>query len=270
VSYIFGKGGPLYEEGEGDDPRLIVEIGSWDGRHLSNSLYLLSGEAHEATACGEWFGILIEGDEARSNEAMVVTHRERERSVKCITAMVEPEGPRSLNSILDEQCSDMLSTCGSIIDVLSIDVDGLDYFIWEKFVEYRPKVVIIEFNPSIPNHIVYIQDNDGNVRQGSSLAALIELGKSKKYELVETTLYNAIFVTSELFPRFEGHIPSTNSIDVLHEVTMGTDLFQLYDGTLAIAGCKKLLWHRVPMDINKMQVIKQSERKFPFAPPPLP
>ena len=45
-------------------------------------------------------------------------------------------------------------------EILSIDVDGIDYFIWKDFLEegkYKPKIVVIEFNPTIPNHVIYIQ-----------------------------------------------------------------------------------------------------------------
>jgi isopenicillin N synthase-like dioxygenase len=47
---------------------------------------------------------------------------------------------------------------------------------------------------------------------------------------------------------------------------MGTELYQLYDGTIKLWGCKKLLWHRVALDETKMQVIPASDRHFPFAP----
>jgi len=50
---------------------------------------------------------------------------------------------------------------------------------------------------------------------------------------------------------------------------MGTHIYQLYDGTIKLHGCKKLLWHRVAMDERKIQVLKPEQRIFPFAPPPL-
>lgn len=56
-------------------------------------------------------------------------------------------------------------------------------------------------------------------------------------------------------------------IDHLHQPSMTTDLWQLYDGNLCIAGCKKMLWHKVPMDVAKMQVLPAEKRgQFPFAP----
>ena len=35
---------------------------------------------------------------------------------------------------------------------------------------------------------------------------------------------------------------------------MATDIFQLYDGTLVVAGCKKLLWQKVPINNEDLQV----------------
>jgi isopenicillin N synthase-like dioxygenase len=60
-------------------------------------------------------------------------------------------------------------------------------------------------------------------------------------------------------------IPDT-SIEALHENTMGTSLYQLYDGTLKLWGCKRMLWHRVPMDEEKLQMIPPESRTFPYAP----
>lgn len=47
---------------------------------------------------------------------------------------------------------------------------------------------------------------------------------------------------------------------------MGSELYQLYDGTLCLWGCKKLLWHRVPIDEEKIQMLAPENRLFPFAP----
>ena len=98
---------------------------------------------------------------------------------------------------------------------------------------------------------------------------MAELAEAKGYRLVETTLYNGFFVRADLWPLFAPHLPMGGeglTINHLHQPTMTTDLWQLYDGTLCTAGCKKLLWHRVPMDINQMQVLPESKRVFPFAP----
>ena len=85
---------------------------------------------------------------------------------------------------------------------------------------------------------------------------------------METTLFNAVFADAAtraiLVER--GLVPADASRYDLHETTMGTQLYQLYDGTLKVHGTKKLLWHRRPIDERKIQVLGEAERLFPFAP----
>jgi len=120
----------------------------------------------------------------------------------------------------------------------------------------------------MPDSLIYIQDRSDNVRHGSSLAAITELANTHNYTLVETTLYNAIFVETKIYAsclKLQELVPDT-SIEALHETTMGTQMYQLYDGTLKLQGCKKLLWHRIPIKEDKIQVLHTKQRSFPFAP----
>ena len=128
---------------------------------------------------------------------------------------------------------------------------------------YRPRVMLIEFNPTIPNDIVFIQPRDMSVFQGSSLRAFVELGKRKGYELVAANEVNAFFVLKELLQKFG---IADNSIDALHtDHRYETALFQLYDGTLKIAGNTRLLWHNLPIEEKKLQVLSRHKRVYPPA-----
>jgi hypothetical protein len=149
-------------------------------------------------------------------------------------------------------------------DFLSIDVDGADYHIWKScHNHYTPRVVCIEFNPTIPNDVVFIQEPDCSIHKGSSLLALIELGKDMGYNLVVTTTFNAIFVHESI----TSSLPViNNSIDVLHSSSMVTEIFQTYEGELVLCGPKKLIWHRIPINPQKIQVLSKKDRKFPFSP----
>ncbi len=49
--------------------------------------------------------------------------------------------------------------------------------------KFRPRVVVIECNPSIENDIYFVQDYGPSFHHGASMLALVELGKSKGYEL---------------------------------------------------------------------------------------
>lgn len=87
------------------------------------------------------------------------------------------------------------------IDVLSIDIDGNDYWIWKELKE-QAKIVIIEFNPNIqgskaikynPNHKF-----DRTDYYGASWEAFKRLGKKKGYTLVDCNSLNMFFVKDEI------------------------------------------------------------------------
>ncbi|MBT9584577.1 hypothetical protein IV102_14630 [bacterium] len=91
-------------------------------------------------------------------------------------------------------------------DLLSIDVDGNDFHFWEALQEYRPRVVVIEYNaifsPSISWTLPYDPTTvwDRSSWTGSSLQALFELGTRLGYELVGCNFsgVNAFFVRRDL------------------------------------------------------------------------
>ena len=96
----------------------------------------------------------------------------------------------------------------SDLDLFSLDVDGNDYWIW-KALEYRPRVVIIEYNPNMLAHesktIKYDSffswgKNGCTKYYGASLLALKKLGDEKDYTLVYANGVNAFFVESDLVP----------------------------------------------------------------------
>ena len=91
-------------------------------------------------------------------------------------------------------------------DLLSIDIDQNTYYAWEALQEYRPRVVVIEFNAALPPDldwkVVYDPQRvwDGSQNFGASLKALELLGCRMGYALVGCDLAgtNAFFVREEL------------------------------------------------------------------------
>jgi hypothetical protein len=91
-------------------------------------------------------------------------------------------------------------------DVLSIDVDGNDYWIWRALSKYSPRIVVIEYNAQWPLEARWVQPYDpqrgweGTDNYGASLGALRTLGEEKGYRLVHTELTgnNAFFVRADL------------------------------------------------------------------------
>lgn len=229
----------------GEDSKWCVELGALNGTHGSNVWHLIKERG--------WSAALLEADQTyfeKLQQEFVGSDR-----AHCINAFISFEGKQSLDKIFAR------TPIPRTFDLFSLDIDGNEYHMWDSLIEYRPRVMVVEFNPSIPNEVAFIQPRDMAVFQGSSLQALVELGKCKGYELIAANEANAFFVLKELFQKF-GILD--NSIDALHtDHRYETRLFQLYDGTLCISGYGRLIWHRLPIDIQKLQVLPRHARRYP-------
>jgi hypothetical protein len=92
-------------------------------------------------------------------------------------------------------------------DLLSLDIDGNDYWVWQA-INYQPRVVVIEYNAHFPPNqrrsIVYDPAFrwNGSDYFGASLLAMKELGEKKGFVLVhcERTGANAFFVAKSALP----------------------------------------------------------------------
>jgi hypothetical protein len=147
-------------------------------------------------------------------------------------------------------------------DFLSVDIDGNDYHVWNAITKYRPKIVMIEYNPTIPPEVSFIQPANPSLNQGSSLAAMVELGKSKGYELVAVLSVNAFFVTKELYPKFGVADNQITSLWTKRDCV--TYIFCGYDGQVFLRGSRVLPWHGVALRESKMQVLPALARGYPF------
>lgn len=94
-------------------------------------------------------------------------------------------------------------------DLLSIDIDNNDYWVWRAIQKYRPRVVAIEYNASfkqtVPCVVPYSPTAiwDHTNYYGASLKALELLGRQKGYCLVgcNYTGVTAFFVREDLAAR---------------------------------------------------------------------
>ncbi len=162
----------------GTTNRRFVEFGAWDGVFLSNTAHLRLNEG--------WTGLLMEGNPEKANE--LVTH-----------AFVTAENVESLFA---------RAAVPEVFDLLSIDIDGNEYWVWRAIENYRPRVVVIEYNVFFGNEVSKTMPYDpGHVwdesyYHGASLAALRKLGREKGYTLVHTESYapNAFFVLDSEIP----------------------------------------------------------------------
>lgn len=227
----------------GTTNRWCVEFGAWDGQVLSNSRALLTTG---------WSGVLIEGDPTKA--AALSRLYETRPDVVTLPSMVGWAGDQQLDRILSE------TQLPNDFDLLSIDIDGNDYHVWASLVQYRPRLVVIEFNPTIPNGIDFVQPADPAVSQGSSIDALVSLGRSKGYSLVAALEFNAFFVPDEIYPLLG---VDDNSIDRLRtDTSWQSQIFFGFDGRAFLRGSKSLYWHGVPVP-RQVRVVPRALMGFP-------
>ncbi len=172
----------------GVSTRYFVEIGVGDGLE-NNTVYLLSRG---------WAGIWMEG----SSKSAAVIRRNLNRLIgsKKLT-LIE-------SFITRENVSSLLEQAGvpADIDLLSIDIDRNTFYIWEALADYKPRVVVVEYNAIMPPEldwkVQYRADQwyDGSLYFGASLKAFEILGGRLGYSLVGCDLcgVNAFFVRNDL------------------------------------------------------------------------
>lgn len=146
--------------------KLVIEFGAADGFFCSNVAYYWSEL--------QWRGLLIESN---------LEHYEK------LLSTVE-----HLNHVVayNEEVANIDDYIVEEADILSIDVDGLDFDIWDRS-NIRHRIVVIEYNPTFPIHIEY----HGGNWQGSSARSLLRLATDKDYTLAAMTRTNMIFVRNE-------------------------------------------------------------------------
>jgi len=121
-------------------------------------------------------------------------------------------GLTAVNAFIDrDNINRIISEAGysGDIGVLSIDIDGNDYWVWEKIEVVNPVIVVCEYNSlfgvTIPITVPYDPEFNrtkahySNLYFGCSLKALEILGKKKGYALVGSTSVgnNAFFVRKD-------------------------------------------------------------------------
>jgi hypothetical protein len=92
------------------------------------------------------------------------------------------------------------------IDLLSIDIDFNDYWVWKAIQIVKPRVVVIEYNaglrPPLSLTVPYQPNHAGGGTNffGASLEALVRLGRTKGYRVVGCNISgsNAFFVREDL------------------------------------------------------------------------
>lgn len=169
----------------------FVEIGVGDYSE-SNTRFLLQKD--------NWSGLIVDS----SSESM---NRVRNSPIywrHSLTAVA--------SFVTAENVNDLLTGHGMTgeIGLLSIDIDGVDYWIWKAISVIQPRIVVCEYNglfgPTAAVTVPYDAAFDRAEKHyswlyaGASLAALASLGRAKGYTLVGTSTggNNAFFVRDDI------------------------------------------------------------------------
>jgi hypothetical protein len=171
----------------GTTNKYFVEFGVQDGLEC-NSTYLL---------LKDWKGLWIEGSEKYYKQIKANFSHLPENQLKVKNAFITAE---NIESIFDAHEIPIEP------DMLSIDIDGNDYYVWAAIKKYKPRVVVIEYNATIRPNIQWIKAYDpksiwdGTMHFNASLKSLELLGSEKGYSLIGCNFHgtNAFFVRKDL------------------------------------------------------------------------
>lgn len=180
----------------GTTGKRFIEFGVEDGTESNTRLLLMLG----------WTGLWLDGS---AENVRRMDDRAEGASTAALFITAE-----NIDGVL-AKWADGTPDAPADIDLLSIDLDGNDYWVWQAIRSVNPRVVIIEYNASFPPPIEFVvrydpqRTWDGSNYFGASLASLAKLGGQKGYALVGCNLAgaNAFFVRTDLLSCF--HEPYT-------------------------------------------------------------
>ena len=159
--------------------RMLCDIGASDGKWCSNTKFFMEQPG--------WDGAFVE-----PNPAAFEQLTKRYPAEKCVQKAIA--GDNTIDGILEQM------SFPRKFDLLNLDIDGQEYYVWEAMAKYRARVVIVEWSPYVALNYVPTKDSDG--RGGENQAGLfpmLRLARRKEYKVVAITPVNLICVEGDLF-----------------------------------------------------------------------
>ncbi|HND86233.1 MAG TPA: hypothetical protein PLU50_10510, partial [Pseudobdellovibrionaceae bacterium] len=166
--------------------RFVVEFGAHDGVKMSNSRNLIKNHS--------WRGFLIEADPRLYKDLARVYADSTKISIM-------------QTYVTEENINQLFCEAGvpKDFELLSIDVDSIDYYLWKSLSDFRPRLVIVECNPVFPPDQDYVVEKESAFRlggtrwEGASFQSFVKLAQEKSYTLVYVELIgsNLFFVANE-------------------------------------------------------------------------
>lgn len=167
----------------GTTNKMLCDIGASDGITFSNTKFFMEQFG--------WGGTFIEPDPTAYDKL-----KQLYGTNDCLKIAIA--GDNTIDSVL-EQASFPLR-----FDLLNIDIDGQDYYVWEAMVRYRARIVIIEWCPYVAFNFLPAKGTDGNEGENQAgLFPMLRLAHSKGYKVVAITSVNLICVDGKLLENWK-------------------------------------------------------------------
>lgn len=182
--------------GIGIKNRTIVEIGSGNStENMSTNLILNHG----------FKGFLFDG----SDSNIRVANRLFQSKKDCL--LIQPELTKAF--LTRDNVNKILKEAGATgeVDVLSIDIDGNDYYIWEALEQIQPRLCVFETHDIIPSDLsltIPYQEDFNYMAQpkyaqdfrSASLLAMTKLSAAKGYRLIGSHRhgFNVFFLRNDI------------------------------------------------------------------------
>lgn len=192
-----------------DEDGILLYIFSLIGTTNKMCVEICAGDGIECNCANliinhRWTGLLVDGSEenVKKGTEFYANHPDTKYwPPQIIQKWITAE---NVNAFLEEN-----GYTGEI-DLLSLDIDGIDYWLWKAIITINPRVVVLEFNHLLgPNKSVTVPYDPkfeaefteyGSDYAGASLSAFVKLGNEKGYRLVAVNSIgtNAFFVRKDL------------------------------------------------------------------------
>jgi len=185
----------------GNVPKQFVDIGAGDC--VKSNCACLAFHLN-------WNGLFIDknGDQLSIGRKFYKKKIEKGAAIRFLASEVSAE---NVNEIIAK------AGISNEVGLLSIDIDGNDYWIWKALDIIQPCIVVIEAKVEFGHHNIVVpygpenHHSADNRYNGASVEALVKLGKEKGYKLVGANVqgYNLFFVKNS------EDLSSATSADVL-------------------------------------------------------
>jgi hypothetical protein len=193
-----------------EEDGILLYIFSLIGTANKKVVEICAGDGHECMATNliinhGWEGYLFDGsdDNVKSGQRFFAMHKQ--------TFLIPPTFKQvwftaeNVNQVLTE------AGANGEVDLLSLDIDGMDYWVWKAIECIQPRVCIFETHNVIPSHLSLTTKYSPNFYylnqpfeqqdyRSASLLATVKLCQSKGYRLIGSHRYgfNCFFMRNDI------------------------------------------------------------------------